>query len=473
MDIIDVPTENGFFPWSLWPDSSLSNVVTSPVHERLRRAVLTCDKPPPSKQELLDSWIKRPFIARQYDIEVLEALIQVFLRHTEGTFASFQSFVISPHTIPAQLLAMAAAGALFSDCTGSATIAKLYYTDSQRMLTYNIVDANTDTLEGSTSILQTYIALEIFGLCSGHQRSNEISEAYHPALIQAMTDHQSWLGNCHSDTDRMPKLVFHDVLIVEAYRATMLQLQPILLPLHLQLVRNLVRTLESEDGPTLGSSAPGDTFYQQLAAISAISWFTAGQPEGAYSHLGGQFWRVETIEFYFQRFTNIRSSEFLTMPSARILIFTNLLALHAPLEWFVDIAYMFLEQGLVSFNDTTARLLRQWQQGDHYNLALMHANQVLETAETIVAKGSRHVEAPHDAICVYLATLIFAVISLARSVDLETQAELSMQANRGISLLTDFRVRISKAMKSILVSLGQRGSGKSQTSESRYGEKLT
>ena len=222
----------------------------SAAYERLREVVFASDGPSADKEDFVQSWLKCPFIPRHYDLEVIGVLIQVFRRHTNRVFDSFVDFVISPDTLPAQLIAMAAVGALFTDCVGSETIAKLYYTDSQRMLVPEVLDnIHVDSLEHSTSVFQTYVALEIFGLCSGHKRSVEISEAYHSAMVQALETHQAWLTSCEpaSDAPSVHTAVLQDFLIVQGYRATLLQLQPILLGPHVQLLHDSLARLENED----------------------------------------------------------------------------------------------------------------------------------------------------------------------------------------------------------------------------------
>ncbi|KAJ9620382.1 hypothetical protein H2204_012292 [Knufia peltigerae] len=453
------------FDETMLTNSYGSDIQTDTAYERLNQAVFARDTPSQDQRERLDSWIKRPLIPRQYDIEVIDVLIRIFFRHVDKVFSSFTDYEVSVHTLPAQVLAMAAVGALFSNSAGSEIIAKLYYTDSQRMLTYLILDdCSINTLERSASLLQTYIALEIFGLCSGHQRSDEISEASHSGLVQAMADHQTLLDNTDLLLDSASEgiIVINDILIIECYRTLLLQLQPSFARPHLQLVQTLLGRLEHSDPQNLLDTASVTTFYQELSCIGSISWFAMSHPTGNCSSPMGQCWRPETIEMYSQRLLESKPTEFTEMPSARTLLFTIVMALHTPLEHFQDIAHTIVaREGAsrsatpVELGDLHARVLDQWTHSGHYDLALSHAGQILGAGEEIVAsqRARRRFEATHDAVCVFLATLVFAIAKLGTENDSEAKVKLSGQVKIGIVLLESFQVRISTVFKSILVLL--------------------
>lgn len=83
-------------------------------------------------------WLNLPLIPRAYDLEVLNALINIFMRHASGVFSSFEGFCIHHSMLPEQLLAMAAVGALFCDVPGSSHIGRVLYTDSFRMVAAHV-----------------------------------------------------------------------------------------------------------------------------------------------------------------------------------------------------------------------------------------------------------------------------------------------------------------------------------------------
>lgn len=83
-------------------------------------------------------WLNLPLIPRAYDLEVLNALINIFMRHASGVFSSFKGFCVHSSMLPEQLLAMAAVGALFCDVPGSSQIGRVPYTDSLRMVAAHV-----------------------------------------------------------------------------------------------------------------------------------------------------------------------------------------------------------------------------------------------------------------------------------------------------------------------------------------------
>lgn len=425
-------------------------------------AVFPSGEPPVEKREILETWIKRPLIPRQYDTEVVEMLMHVFLRHVSGVFASFVDFTVSSYTLAVQPLAMAAAGALFSKCPGSAVVARMYYTDTQLMLTYHLLDDPERTdIQRSISILQTYIALEIFGLCSGYKRADEISEGYHTAFLEILEEHQALLDTKDASTDlkKLSTNVYHDYLIIQGYRATLRQLQPMFINPHFQSIYAMLHTLVGDEG----NSQPLErNLFHSLGGLCAMSWFTADPTTNSSLSSVGQFWRQETIERYSEILFTTHRLSFTSSPSSKVLLFTNLLAIHAPLEQFQDVAHSLLElktgTHLDQCNRTQLHHLRMWKQGNSYNLALKYAYQVLEAAEYMYRDEvpGTYNEAPHDAICVYLASLVCEISRILCGKESKGHRVLSEKSMTGIYLLEKFQVRISRLLRAILLSLRTR-----------------
>ena len=192
-----------------------------------------------------------------------------------------------------------------------------------------------------------------------------------------------------------------------------------------------------------------------------MAWFAADTTAHSCLSPVRQCWRQEIIELYIERLLKLRKAEYAASPSASVLLFTNLLAIHAPLEQLQYVAQAHLEQendaNLAQLNDSRLHVLRSWKQDTHYSLALMHADHVLEAAQNISRRErGRHFEAPHDAICVFLATLVFTITSSLCDGEPGEYTRLSNRAKRGISLLENFQVRISKVMRTLLLLLKDR-----------------
>ena len=397
-----------------------------------------------SIQAQVDCSSRRPTYALRYDLDLLEALITVFERHFSSVFISFQDLKISSQTLTAQITAMAALGALFTDIPGSHIVARLLVNDSQRILTDAMTNGCLDSLEASTSLVHAHLCLELFGLCSGHKRSNEVSEAFHSALIQAVMDHESRVKITDPMTsNRAAHLVLFDVIILEGYRASLLQLQPILTSPYVDRILSLVHGMERGTSNRSEALAEPHYSYHQLGGICALSWF-AKQCAPGFSAI--QSWRLEFFELCFQRFADTEEDP---SPSMKILIFTSLLGLHAPLERYHDL-FFYVRQKTTSGNDGTSfQWLEQWQQSEDFDLALKYATEILNQGQTIVSDATIY-ESPHDAICIYLATLTFRISIVGKRTDEFDDEEIASFIERGRNLLTALKVNVAEAMSQII-----------------------
>jgi hypothetical protein len=126
----------------------------------------------------IDLWLKQPFIPRTYDLELINLLLNLFMEYVPATFKSFSNFAITDFTLPEQVLAMSAVGALFSNIESSWKIARTLYGDASRMLVANGTSPAKACSSFGVSSAQTHLAFEIFGFCSGHkyvyQRAEEV-----------------------------------------------------------------------------------------------------------------------------------------------------------------------------------------------------------------------------------------------------------------------------------------------------------
>lgn len=83
-------------------------------------------------------WLKMPHIPRRYDIQLLNRLLNVFIKFVGSQFMSFQDFRVTSETLPEQIIAMSAVGALFLKVRHSSRIARMLFTDAQRMLNKSV-----------------------------------------------------------------------------------------------------------------------------------------------------------------------------------------------------------------------------------------------------------------------------------------------------------------------------------------------
>lgn len=86
----------------------------------------------------IDFWLKQPHVPRKYDLELLNLFLNLFMEYVPATFKSFSNFSITEFTLPEQVLAMSAVGALFSKNESSWRIARTLYGDASRMIVSNV-----------------------------------------------------------------------------------------------------------------------------------------------------------------------------------------------------------------------------------------------------------------------------------------------------------------------------------------------
>ena len=399
-------------------------------------------------QDQAGRFSRRPKNALRYGLDLLDALITIFQRHFSSVFISFEDLKISSQTLTAQITAMAALGALFTDIPGSHIMAQLLVNDSQRMLTDVMIPGRLDSLEASTSLVHAHLCLELFGFCSGHKRSNEVSEAFHSALIQAVMEHDSRMKIAGPMTShRAAHLVLFDVIMLEGYRASLLQLQPVLPSPYVDHILSLVQGTEQGTSKRPESLAEPRYPYHQLGSICALSWFATSANQCAAGFSAIRSWRPEFIELCFQRFANLEQAE--PNPSTQILIFTSLLGLHAPVEKYHDLAFDMTQKITQADDGALHQWLEQWRQSEDFDLALKYAAEILNQGQMIVSNATIH-ESPHDAICVYIATLTFQISIVGRRIGNYDNEEITSFIEKGRTLLATFKVNVAQVMGQII-----------------------
>ena len=405
------------------------------------------------------SWLMLSFVPQCYDIELIELLFSLGNCHLSTAFLCFTRYPINESTLPVQIIATAAFGALFSECPEGYDIGRWLFTDGLRMAEDILFRARPTTWETLAALLQGMIALELFGLCSGHMRSNEISEAFHQALVQILMDLQETSPS--RETPEQTKLemydvLYHDVLVLEAYRVTLLQLQPILIPvLGMGTFDPFSSPSSNADVPDAPVSNPASSPYQQLAKIACFSYFTFAYPDDRTWMTFEPNWRPETVESCMSLFVMENKYLLRNMPSLEILLRTNLWTIRSPVEIFHGIAYEIVHKGHTR-STTWTTVLGKWRNNPNYHIMTGHVKRVLDRAEELLCPSRDFIEAPHDAFSVYLGTLALSVSQVPVAGQLSEHSEIAQQIQRGMRIVAQFRVTSANHMGQILKLVYQR-----------------
>ncbi|KAH8692781.1 hypothetical protein BGW36DRAFT_27462 [Talaromyces proteolyticus] len=92
----------------------------------------------PSEVLKLDAQVNRylqtPHISRPYDLNLLNILLTIFMKHISPMFRSFDGFHIDSNTLPEQIIGASAIGALFTSVPGNMKVARMLYADCSRMV---------------------------------------------------------------------------------------------------------------------------------------------------------------------------------------------------------------------------------------------------------------------------------------------------------------------------------------------------
>ena len=361
---------------------------------------------------------------------------------------------MTKYTLAAQVVAMAAFGALFTGCTGSRAVGRLLFTDSQRMVDHLLLNVHaTDRLQ-LASLLKTMLVLELFGLCSGLKRPNETGEAFHQALIQTSRDYLQSIRS-HSDalpTEEPDTFIVHDILILEAYRVILQQLQPVPDYAQIETTQSSLKVL----GPCSKHVHQGMEDlpwpYHRLACIAIASHFATSHAEDLV-HI--HKWKPETIEIYMQSFANRNEEQIKSSPSLEILLRTNLWTVRSPTYHMQKVAFDVL-QVTDPLTQRGMFALRQWRRSDDYPIVMTHVDVILDLAERVVSISSEDVETPHDAICTYLAILASWTSCLIMSHDDGLYEDCQNQMERGVLIMKQFRVSLATTITQILGVLVER-----------------
>jgi hypothetical protein len=413
----------------------------------------------------VERFLSRALVCRAYDFAMLSILLEVFKIHVTPVFPSFGATFhnIQQHhsnILPEQLLTMAAVGATFCKLPGSRPIAKVLFADSHRMLCNNFSDTqSTLTPELKRSHIQTLIALQLFGLCSGHKRAHELAEGYHPALRQAVHElHQHVVRGQGGDLAAW-KALTDDVIMLECYRTTLFQQCPPLLS---------AAFLSDDDGDrvvvldiTPSSSASGGNSlldrnhllsWSDIRHLSRLSGLCAGFfSKSSYEALNRR-WDYEKLDRILRAIAANAENSAKDI-SQFILCRTIAVSLCAPIsdiEESLDAATTRADR-----RDVIA-VIQNWKSSSDCVTALTHASSVIEAAQQYILldRDSTYIEAPHDAHCIFLCGLV--IWAETRS-SLTDEQQLSPLADKwlpiAIRVLASLQVAVADNMKAILSSV--------------------
>jgi hypothetical protein len=414
----------------------------------------------------IDSWLKQPFIPRTYDLELVNLLLNVFMEYVPATFKSFANFAITEFTLPEQVLAMSAVGALFSNIESSWKIARTLYGDASRMLVANGSSPTKAASSSGVSLAQTHLAFEIFGFCSGHKRSNELTEAFHWHTIQTFIDHDT-----ENDSDvggHASQMFWHrlcgDLFVIECYRICIAQLPPVVRP---EMARDFLGQPEQSDsdssppysvsftpfstttsrGRSSKSPAVDSNDLHKVAAHAILSWMSIGRWTDTSKPFNETLWRREVPELSLRR-VQLESGNPNGKPGI-FLFHMTVCALHSPMELINSFAYSYAH--LADLNSTTIATLRQWQKDEDRDIACWHAGEIRRLGRQRMFLGDKVPnETPHDALCVFLATLVGWAADVV-SPDHGSHATVALE--EGIEAMRTYRVRVKTFLISILENL--------------------
>jgi hypothetical protein len=417
----------------------------------------------------IDTWLTQPLIPRTYDLELLNLFLNLFMEYVPSTFKSFNDFAVIETTPPEQVLAMSAVGALFSTIESSWKIARTLYGDASRMLVANGSLPTKASPASCASLAQTHLAFEMFGFCSGHKRSNELTEAFHWHTIQTFMDYESTLSSAATGpgTQMFWNRLRGDLFVIECYRICLAQLPPVVRP---EMARDYLGHSEPSDsnfspaysassltpfstatGHSRSSKSPAldrDDLHK-VAAHSILSWFSLGMWEDSSKPFNATLWRREVPELSLRRLS-IDSGNSKDRPGPGVLIYhMNIVAIHSPMELINSFAYSYAH--LADLSKSTIAVLRQWQKDEDRDVACWHAGEIIRLArQRMLLANEMPNESPHDALCVFLATLVGWAADVVSS---DRGPNATVVLEEGIEAMRTYRVRVKTFLIPILESL--------------------
>lgn len=436
--------------------------------ETLRSAVSLADVVPTTVFDpRVERFLTRPLVCRAYDHDMLSILLEVFKIHVAPVLTSFAATlrVIEQNSegqviLREQLLAMAALGTTFCDLPHSRAIARVLFADSHRMLcnSFSTAKEALHTPQLKISHAQTLIALQLFGLCSGHKRAHELAEGYHSALAQVIKDLEQDVLHEQGDVSTLWELLNEDVVMIECYRMTLLRQDTSLLP------------MASLSGKMSGFLDGDRSFYARHAEIFSpenptplLSWKDIRQLSRLSRLCTGSFGKSSyeadnrRIGYHSLHRVLLRmgfgSRSFQKDFSRRILGLTMAVALCAPVS---HIEKSLDRASSEADHQEVMTVIQNWQASDDCVAATQWALCALEAAQNhlLLERNTPYVEMPHDAHCIFSCGLVlWAASPEVNANEQQTSPAVERWLPVTIKMLSGLRVAISKNMGAILSSI--------------------
>lgn len=258
------------------------------------------------------------------------------------------------------------------------------------------------------------------------------------------------------------------MLLLECYRFSLLQLQPILTPPNLPIAKLDPLTREQQSADLLGQYASvlcNDTVregglisdYDSLSSISFSASLAMGNWIKSSYDAANREWRADIADrLLLQKQKMLEAKD---RYSALLLCHMIGIALHAPLAEISLAAYHKTMRSPI--RAPTEQILRNWLKSDDWHNALQHALDIQIAGKQLhippeledPCQAFQYREAPHDAFCVYLAGLVIWV-SGARALARFCGGQTSI-LNDIVFILRHSKVEVARNLYHILAFLSQ------------------
>ena len=399
--------------------------------------------PSPRRVKQTRSWYSAPPGLYMYDQDTINILLNLSRNHISTTFAVFSDFEANHDTRTELCLAMAAVGGLYCTAHAGTEVAKMLFNDARRLLLEEYLLRSSLSFDEAASFTETFILLEIYGLCSGDKRAYEFIEVFHASKLHAFSSCIDALPRediLLHDRHRRAGLLAEALRVLDSFRVLLLQRPPSFVELpprnitpsssHGAAAQPVFQTLPS--GGLIAVSATTDgqppaSDMHQLATIICYSWMANAQgTESSPSPL----WRAEFVEIALDRWVQAQAAAteppHRIEPSQMLLYHLTQVSLHSDLGNLRRLTKAIVESanpsppesggsgGVDVFPDSA----RAWRSSRHFGIARWHAETILRIVQEGMAaprrRGSsvagserpRFAEAPHLPLCIYFATLI-------------------------------------------------------------------
>ncbi|KAH8803325.1 hypothetical protein F5884DRAFT_805117 [Xylogone sp. PMI_703] len=319
----------------------------------------------------------------KFDRDIINYFLTAFMKHIAPTFTSFLGFQVDEGTTSEKILAMAAVGGLFCKTSGGFTMARSMCSDARRLLFAQVDSDLPEREEHRLSMVQAYISVEIFGICSGDKRLYECAEAFHMHLLDILSRCRAVVKT--KNLNQAWQKVVNDLYILESYRTVLFQRTPKLylgsafsktFSLTQSLPRNLadrqwggtnllVRQLMNPVDPLVSLETREDSIHT-LVVLLAFSWHAMPIRLGSVAY--NTLWKRQYFELALSRW--LKSHKTVVEDSTMLLFHMGAIALHTNMEYIHTLLHRFLQRPIL-FSVTEG--IKDWCASEHCDIAVLHA----------------------------------------------------------------------------------------------------